>query len=434
MCKRREKMSTMIDAMKNIYHRFSGSLVGQIINRIYVDGSPIGLWQANRRVKRCVQKINALNKNSSISVMFVVQNMSVWNKQKPIFEAMLSNSRFSPVILAVPDEQEKNNNTAYEKLGKIYLEHCIDVRDASFDLRMNRPDYVFYARPYDQYLPVDLRSNIVSTFAKVCYVNYGYEFTQKLLYITYERKFFRNVYLFFAENSGLAEFNARRFRVMHKKKLRKSVFVGYPVFEDFMKRKPDMRMQDSKKTVIWTPRWSEDLSMGGSSFMEFKDQIADFAVGNKDVNLIFRPHPLAFNHFLSIGRITQEELDRYLNIYKENENMMYDNSSDYVEMFWNSDILLTDLSSVFVEYFLTGKPIIYCDKGTKFNVYSEPLYEGLYIVHSWSQAEKVLKDLLAGHDPLKEKRQQIIKQMFGEDIVNTSGRILDVIQRDYYGE
>ena len=68
LCKRREKMSTMIDAMKNIYHRFSGSLVGQIINRIYVDGSPIGLWQANRRVKRCVQKISAQNKNSNISV------------------------------------------------------------------------------------------------------------------------------------------------------------------------------------------------------------------------------------------------------------------------------------------------------------------------------------------------------------------------------
>ena len=40
--------------------------------------------------------------------------------------------------------------------------------------------------------------------------------------------------------------------------------------------------------------------------------------------------------------------------------MVIDNQRGYVDTFWGADVLITDISSMMMEFFVTGKPIIFC--------------------------------------------------------------------------
>ena len=77
-------------------------------------------------------------------------------------------------------------------------------------------------------------------------------------------------------------------------------------------------------------------------------------------SLVFRPHPLTFKNFISLGLITSDEVDEYLRKFQNNEQLYYDQTSEYFTTFWHSDVFVGDISSIIPCYFLTGKPIIYC--------------------------------------------------------------------------
>ena len=96
--------------------------------------------------------------------------------------------------------------------------------------------YVFYQRPYDTYLPVLYRSGSVSKFAKVCYVSYAYQIDKATEGSCLNKLFYRNVYMYFAENRVYYDYNVKRFKYSHKKGYRKTLDIGYPSLEEFMKK------------------------------------------------------------------------------------------------------------------------------------------------------------------------------------------------------
>lgn len=290
------------------------------------------------------------------------------------------------------------------------------------------PDYVFYQRPYDQYLPPEYRSNIVSGYAKVCHVVYGYLLSVTNEHSVLNKRFFRNVYMYFAENKIYHDFNMKRFRISHKKGVRKTLNIGYPALETFMKSREDKVASDFN--VLWTPRWTEDKECGGSNFINFKDKVLELPRECSNISLTFRPHPMTFEHFVSVGRITRQEVKEYLAQY-DNNKMIYDNGGSYERTFWNSDVLLTDISSIIVEYFLTGKPIIYCDTGAVPNKIYEEMMKTFYVVKTWEEAKAIVLKLEKGIDPLKNERKNKISELMGEDFENISDRFLQEIYLDY---
>lgn len=236
------------------------------------------------------------------------------------------------------------------------------------------------------------------------------------------------MYLYFAENSYVAEYNIGRFKKEHEKGYRKTLDIGYPDFENFFSKKTEA--DNEKFTIIWTPRWSDNSNIGGSNFLKYKDDIVDFSKNNENVKIIFRPHPMTFEHFVSVGKMTQKDVDEYLLNYN-NERRKVDSSADYAETFWKSDVLVTDYSSVFVPYFLTGKPIIYCDTGVDLIPPVQKMKEVFYNPTDWGEVEKIIVQLSEGIDPLKELRKERIKELFGGNYEHVSERFLDAIYADY---
>lgn len=422
----------MTNCLKKIYHKFSGTKPVRLLGKIYRNGFFISNYMAYIRMKR-LSKVRG-NSKGPVRVVFLCQYPQAWNKMKSIFEMMLEDDRFSVKILAVPDNINKPDDKIYLFFSNMYgKSHVINSYENGtwYDMKEIMPDYVFYQRPYDQYLPKPYRSGNVSKYSKICHLVYGYLLTETTKDICTCKIFFRNVYMYFAENSICQEFNIKRFKLSHNKGYRKTLNIGYPVLEYFMENKPCVKPDNNDFKVLWTPRWSEDKETGGSNFINYKDEIIRLVDDNSNISVVFRPHPMTFGHFISTGKITQAEIDKYLECYRNNDRLEYNNTAEYVDVFWNTDVLLTDVSSIIVEYFITGKPIVYCDTGAVPDRFFGEMLKVMYVTKTWEQAKEKLIELSNGIDPLKKERENKIRQLMGEDFEHISERFLEAVYKDY---
>lgn len=58
--------------------------------------------------------------------------------------------------------------------------------------------------------------------------------------------------------------------------------------------------------------------------------------------------------------------------------------------------------------------------------------EGFYWVHNWEELKKVLDDLKNGKDVLKERRLQLLQELFGRE-QNAGETIKEIIKQDARG-
>lgn len=418
-----------MEFIRRIYHKYADTKLFTILNDMYMNGFFFANIYANYKVRKIAQKRN--DHILPIKVAFICQQIEAWNKLRSVFEKMLEDKRFEVVLIALEPDEEIGQGNVYSLLKKLYGKYVINGSDEmqSFDLKGWKPDYVFSNNPYDQYFPKKYRSGTIAAYAKNCYVDYGFSLSVTTLKVVLEKKYFRNIYLFFAENDFVAEYNKKRYKRAHRCGDRKTLTIGYPSFEFFYKQR--ISKEDDRFTIVWTPRWTEDKKLGGSNFLNFKDQFLDFSLKYHDIRFIFRPHPMTFEHFISIGKITREEVDKYLDYFRKNDVREYDKQPDFAESFWKSDILVTDYSSVMIEYFLTGKPIIYCDTGAVLNPIVKEMCNGFYIANNWNEVEMLIKQLKEGNDPLGELRKEIRVKLFGDDYETISQRFLDALYDDF---
>lgn len=419
----------MIDLLKKIYHQFSDYAIIRWFGRMYLHGFPVGNLLSYLRLRRLVIKAKSEEKKEFIHVIFLAQNTSVWYKSESIYQAMKGDDTFHVDLVVIPDITDESGEETYQYFEEIYSGvHRAGKNGELCDLKNMKPDYVFYTRPYDSYLPAEYRSNKVSRYAKTCYCSYSFCMRLASLVECMPRLFFRNIYLFFAESEYIKLYNRKRF-VFSYRKYRKSEFVGYPIMDRFR----NIGFGNDTTTFLWTPRWSTAKEVGGSNFFVYKDLLVDYVMEHEGLELIFRPHPLTFFHLQSTGQMTAEEVATYCFKYDETDRLCYDKKADYVDSFREANVLISDPSSMIFEWYTTGKPIIFCttDTITVFELMPEAM-EGCYIANNWDELRNIMEQLNNGNDPLKQKREQISKELFGSDIKNAGQNVADYIKRDYY--
>ncbi|MBE6119202.1 MAG: hypothetical protein E7189_01995 [Erysipelotrichaceae bacterium] len=414
-----------------LYHKVEHNpLVKQAV-KVYRKGNPIENKKALKRLKALSQK-KASGKTAK--VVFIGQSTTCWNKLKSVCDEMIKDSRFDVKVLAVPDDVCKSNSGVYDYFYNIYGDLTIKADEGNgwFDLKAYSPDYVIYQRPYDRYLPKEYQSAIVADYAKTVYVPYGFIFLAGVDEVIMPHLFYRNMYMFFCESKVTYDFNCARYKSEIELGYKKGYNIGYPSLEDFLREKEKYKVEDDDYfRVLWTPRWSDDKELGGSSFMENKDNVVKLIDESEDIKLIFRPHPMTFNYFIEKGSLTKEEADEYIKKYEENDRLEYDKSPYYVKTLWENDVLFTDTSSIIAEYYLSDKPIVFYETGGSSSEFFNELKKGMYCVDKWEDAKKVLLDLRAGVDPLKDVRRKIKEEMFGKNNENIAKKYLEVIYEDY---
>ena len=92
--------------------------------------------------------------------------------------------------------------------------------------------------------------------------------------------------------------------------------------------------------------------------------------------------------------------------------------------------MIADITSIMGLYFITGNPIIYCIHDCKLYGILKMQESGIYMADSWEEVEKYLAMLLSGEDPLKDKRRQIIEELYKMNS-GAAERIVQTIIDDY---
>ena len=368
--------------------------------------------------------------SDKIRAGFIVQMSEIWDKEEPVYSVLKNHSGTEVFLLAVPKWDFETQQTVNDYSGNYFIKNYPDAIRAInpdgtvIDTDSLNADYIFYQRPYDHYLPEALRSSSLVGKTKCCYIPYGFAGADVFNEGNSNPEFFRNIYVSFLESAYMQKILESKFRLNSLLKLRHFENIGYPSLEPYVKMK-----QNFSRTILWTPRWSYDEKIGGSHFIEYKDAFLALKNKHNDWNLIFRPHPLMFDEFVSKKLMSQAEVDDYLDKLNR-AGIVYDYDTSLEKALESADILFTDYSSVIVNYFLTGKPILYCEGIIELNGLYSKMSEGMYIVKSENEIEQYISDLFDGNDPLREKRAEIIKSEFS-NCVGAAERIAEWIINDY---
>ena len=381
------------------------------------------------------------NKKDEINVVFIAQYIPAWNKHVWIYNVIMKRKNMNAHILCVPSDIEKNQfvgdsskNDVYEYFVSHGYENCINAYENGrwFDLKSLSPDYVFHSRPYNHFMPVEYTSINVCQYAKLCNFLYGASMSKMTMNTVFNKSYFRHCSFYFAIDEAEKEYWEKRFEKGCKAGLQKSVAVGSPAFQSILSVKKEK--YDNKKTIIWTPRWSTDKVIGGSNFFNYKDVLPELLGGKQETELIMRPHPLMFGNFVKQGLMTEKEVDDYKSMCASKGNIRFDTEKEYTDTFWKTDFMVTDISGIIIEYFITGKPIIFCTSEVEHHENLTEAYqkilEGCYIARNKDELEECINNLLNGKDTLLEKRKEIIEQ-FIDRKMTSSEKIVNVLEEDY---
>lgn len=379
------------------------------------------------------------NRNRKIKVYFICQYVQGCNKIYDVVSAMKADNVFDVRVLAVPDDINKfpKNNEYdfwYSKFGNITI-NAVDG-NKWFDLKSKKPDYVFVQRPYDNYVPMEYRVDTIKNYSKLCYIPYGYELIN-LRNVAMPDFFVKNISLFFCSQDEEYDYCKSIIDNTNDGVNRKCFNLGYPSLYNvacLVKNKKSAFDNIDKRTnfnVMWSPRWTTSDNLSKTNFFEYKDLILDYMRKHKDINFVFRPHPLIFKNFIENNIMTKKQVKDYLNNFK-NSNMYYDFDSDYYNTFADSDVLVADFSSILVEYFIFNKPVIYCSKTSNMTTFMKKLLKCFYVVKDWNELKETLENIKNGNDYLKPKRESLLKSFLSKYDEDVSLKILDEIKKDFY--
>ncbi len=390
----------------------------------------LSMIKYQKELKKKFKKVNKkpIDKDN-IKIAIIAQMPEVWDKLESVYEEMMSRDNISVTFIVVPEydfnkKQIKNNYGKeldfFKTVSPNYIlalngDEWIDIKDYDFD-------YVFYQRPYDWYLPENLQSNYVANYSKICYVPYadfqGYDFSLDL-------PFFHSAsyaFMYSDESCDILK-NKSRKRLLSKYQ---SFYNAYPIYEKYQILKT--QKNDSRIKIVWTPRWTTDKTLGGSHFFDYKDKILELNKKFNNIELVFRPHPLAFANYISTGLMTSEEVSDYKNKMKEN-GVLLDENAIVEDTFRDTDILISDVSSVVTLFFLTGKPVIFCDTPRPMNNTFQKVADCLYNAKEWQDIEDYLTELINNNDYNYENRVNVRKKLFS-DRDNIAKFIVDTLCRE----
>lgn len=405
-----------------------------ILNEVHYRFSLHYIEKNKNRVRKKIENSEALN------VVFVVQYIPGWNKLEPVYTKMKQDAHFHPVIVCVPlnIQNHKLMDCKGNDTYQYFIEHGYDAIDALqedgswFDLRRLQPDYLFHSRPYNHFMPKCYTSGQIAKYALICNVLYGASLTKNGEDVTLNKNYYRDVAIYFSFDANEQLFYENRFMLGCKRGVQNCFPYGAVGLEQILCCKID-KTDDTcfEKTVLWTPRWSTDPYIGGSNFFEYNNLIFSLARKNPNILFVLRPHPLMFGNFIKTGEMTEQDVKQFKDYCQNENNIILDESKEYFNQFWNSDLLITDASGIVPEYFVTGRPILYCHSSANFiyNEYTLDIINTCYQVRSKEDLLHNFYRIIAGYDEKQNDRKALIRERYG-DVQSNSRNILKVLKRE----
>lgn len=353
-----------------------------------------------------------------------------------VYQEMQSRKEFETVILVSPvrnriTKQDGKDHFPYEK-----YQDAIPAASLGTDVKKWNLDYVIFFEQYPRLYSKILRASCLARSVRCCYIPYGCSGSRKIDRENAQNPFFEYMHLFFASSQAELKEHVRG-RKKGRDRLRKKVFLGYPYLEHILKQQKEQSERtvqgDFVPKVTWTPRWtsSHEIGAGGSNFLRYKDDFLALARCSRTIQFGFRPHPMMFDELILRGDMKERDKKGYLKAL-EDAGVYIDLDSPVEAVFQNTDVLLSDYSSILLPFTAMGKPVIYCDAGVVLNSEMEAVSSHFFVADNWEEVQKCMQKL-SGREFYNQTCQEI--RMFANQHFavhkGASKRITDYILCDY---
>ncbi|HAY33191.1 MAG TPA: CDP-glycerol glycerophosphotransferase family protein [Ignavibacteria bacterium] len=142
--------------------------------------------------------------------------------------------------------------------------------------------------------------------------------------------------------------------------------IGYSKSDDLLSGKysrekvlSELGLDTDKKTIIYAPSWDKGLSL-----RSFGESVIEELLKIESVNIIIKLHPISYSsedgpnyEFYTGGINWKKHLEKF-NSFKNFRNVTEGKSDPLLAA---SDVMVTDLSSVALEFIMLDRPVIYID-------------------------------------------------------------------------
>lgn len=379
------------------------------------------------RYSEHLNKIRKIANSRKIRVGFLVNNV-IWKYQN-IYDLLASSEYYEPFVI-VSKNQELDSvdsqkaslldiyNTFKSKNMNVYMAYDFE-QEESLSLRIYKPDVVFYSRSYG--LDALHDAFIVSKFALSCYVPY---FVSNSPAIVEAGSLFHSLlWRYYVLNEDLI----REYTPVMKNNGTNLKVSGYPFLDSYSKS-----FSKDKNFVIYAPHWS----VGGKTPLNYAtfewngEYILKYAKNHPDINWVFKPHPILKDMLVKTGIYTREQVDKYYDEWAK-IGIKYE-GADYLDMFKQSKVLITDCGSFLAEYMPTKNPVILLrsSKATPYNFLAEKVTKYYYKAHNIEELENLLEEVvIQGQDKDREKRLAMLDEL--HLITNASQNIIDDLNKEF---
>lgn len=396
------------------------------------------IYQGIVAVKRLKKTAAQPSENEVKKIVFMVHYIPSWIRHKLIYDELCASEKAEAVIVCVPSDitetnPEKNDIYNYFIENGYNAINAINADGSLLDLKLLKPDFVFQSRPYNSRMPKQYNSAEIASYTRLCNISYGTCLANNALYTVMNPDYFKDLSIYFTELPSAKRAFERMYKRGVKAGVQEAKLIGaanlewmYSIGKDAKDNYPSLK---ARPRFLWTPRWSLDPVIGGSNFFKYKEFFLDYMQENGDVSLLIRPHPLMFNNFVENGDMTKQDETTFRKRCAEADNIEIDEMNEYADNFWRSDILITDISAIILDYFITGKPIIYCTSDIKIDLIEEmhDIIKGCYIANDEQELKECMQMLRCGEDPLKEERERLIEKYFSSSINGCARNIADAL-------
>lgn len=389
--------------------------------------------------------------NNKAKVIFLVYDYRIW-KVDPVFEKMMKDSFFEPLVLVCPRETfgEIYMHDLIKKTYAFFKEKKYPVissysksQNAWLTLEELNPNIVIFCSPYRQGQNQRYYNEVFSKYPSI-YIPYFFMATNHVNnnFRVYSSVMMQHMWkIYWPQEASLLY--SKQFSL---NKGENGIVTGYPSVENIYKQcinNETNKTQNSawkktkKKKVIFAPHHTieglDGFISNLSTFTRLGTIIRKLAILFQDqVHWSFKPHPNLKPKLYLHPDWGVKKTDEYFKFWKSQSYTQL-NDGEYDELFIHSDAIIHDCSSFIAEYLFTRKPCLYLinnDLGDLLNDFGKGAMKAYRQAKTEDEIKAFIEDIINESNLADTDRsyfEDYISQYYKEEL--PSERIVEDIKK-----
>ncbi len=310
-----------------------------------------------------------------VSVVFLLHNVAAIDAVLPVIRRMQQDARYDVMLAAIdhrfPGDNAFSGGAGVEQFFKakgwpVVRLFAYPDEEAALMLRALLPEVVFRQSPWDRDIKA-IYSTASLMFTRLAYIPYyGVHICSTIerngqVFLHEDQLLHRLAWKVFLDAGAAAAYRERNGLLA-----RNLVICDSPKYEyidealDKYRQLEGLERKNGRKRVVWAPHHScSSQWLGFGTFRYVWRAMMDYVRLHEEISFVFRPHPAFRQGYVSAGGLSEKEMNLFWRQWESLPNTEISNDGNAIDLFKESDALITDGVSFLVSYQLTGKPLIW---------------------------------------------------------------------------